>query len=287
MTRSGIPDDGVDEDLLADYVGGALDGTDEARVAELIATRPDWRAAHDRMAAADAAVRADLAQLGTVPTPAPPELLSGLAERFRAEAPDPAVVPLRRTAAERAARRRRARWLAGAAAAVLLLAFAGLAGASLFGGGQQDSAARTGAAPDSARQTPGPTRSEDGAPLGPNAAGPADTPQRAASGTDYTPRTLLSARDRSGTASLAPTAVPAPLRPLTDPDRLNRCLHQLGTPSGYTASLVDFARFRGRPAAVVVASDSSSDQISVVGPACGTDAAHLLYQTAVVSVHMS
>jgi hypothetical protein len=38
---------------------------------------------------------------------------------------------------------------------------------------------------------------------------------------------------------------------------------------------------------VVVAPAGSAEQISVVGPECGTDGTHLRYQTTVVSLHAS
>ena len=277
---------GVDDDLLADYVGGALADPDtEARVAELIAARTDWQAAHGAAVTADAAVRADLAQLGAATAAAPPELLAGLVEEFRRQGPaEPTVVGL-----DRARRRRRAGWLAGAAAAVLVLAFAGIAGASLFRGGSDRTASSdAGSAPRAAKSSP--TLRPDHAEIGPNAHGRADEVGLAASGADYSTTTLSRVRGEAGQQALSGAAaarVPSSLRPLLGPARLDRCLHQLSLPSGYTASLVDFARFRNRPAAVVVASAGSSDRIAVVGPDCGTDGPHLRYQTSVISVHVS
>ncbi|MGS2618482.1 hypothetical protein ACVCAH_28725 [Micromonospora sp. LZ34] len=63
----------VDHDLLADYVGGALDGTpEEATVARLVAEDPAWSAAHALLAPAVADVRAGLAGWGEAPEPMPP-----------------------------------------------------------------------------------------------------------------------------------------------------------------------------------------------------------------------
>ncbi|BCJ38892.1 hypothetical protein Athai_63950 [Actinocatenispora thailandica] len=281
----------VDDELLADYVGGALAGTGvEEQVAELIATRPEWRSAHAAAVPADAAVRADLAHVGTVPTTMPPELLSRLGEGFREQRPaGHPVVALDR---DRRSRRRRAQWLAGAAAGVLVLAFAGIAGASVLTGGQDRDASSSRAG--SARQgaTPSPTtKGPNHAQIAPKDARPTDGVRLAASGTDYTVDTVPQAADRAGQQALSSSAVaaavPGELRPLTDPARLDRCLHQLGVPGGYTASLVDFALFRSRPAAVVVASAGSATRISVVGPECGTDGAHLQYQTSTISLHAS
>jgi hypothetical protein len=54
-----------DLDLLADFVGGALDDTPVGRdVARLVSEDPAWRAAHGELVAATAAVSADLAAWG-------------------------------------------------------------------------------------------------------------------------------------------------------------------------------------------------------------------------------
>lgn len=62
---------GVDIDLLADFVGGALDGTPESeRVAALVAADPDWREAFELLAPGMAEVGALLGGLGAEPMPA-------------------------------------------------------------------------------------------------------------------------------------------------------------------------------------------------------------------------
>ncbi|MGA5305269.1 hypothetical protein ACPCHT_35560 [Nucisporomicrobium flavum] len=74
---------GVDLDLLADYVGGALDGTpDEAVVAALVADDPAWRSAYDQLAGGTAAVTAVLRTWGTEPEPMPADVLSRLESAF-------------------------------------------------------------------------------------------------------------------------------------------------------------------------------------------------------------
>jgi hypothetical protein len=71
----------VDRDLLADYVGGALEGTPEqVAVHRLISERPDWRAAHDELADASQLVRAMLAEWGSDVEPIP----QGVADRINA-----------------------------------------------------------------------------------------------------------------------------------------------------------------------------------------------------------
>lgn len=61
---------GVDHDLLADYVGGALDDTPEQEtVARLVEADPAWRGAYDDLARALDLVHADLADWAADPAP--------------------------------------------------------------------------------------------------------------------------------------------------------------------------------------------------------------------------
>jgi hypothetical protein len=70
---------GVDIDLLADYVGGALDGTPEqARVAALIADEPVWRDAYALLAGGMTAVGEALRDLGREPEPMPADVFARL-----------------------------------------------------------------------------------------------------------------------------------------------------------------------------------------------------------------
>ncbi|WIM96547.1 hypothetical protein ACTOB_008756 [Actinoplanes oblitus] len=82
---TGAEFDGVDIDLLADYVGGAMDGTPEAeRVAALIAAEPAWQEAFALLAPEMAAVGALLGDLP--PEPMPAELAAALDAAFAAPA---------------------------------------------------------------------------------------------------------------------------------------------------------------------------------------------------------
>ncbi|MFC4149257.1 hypothetical protein ACFO0M_23665 [Micromonospora mangrovi] len=90
----------VDHDLLADYLGGALDGTPEqATVARLVDEDPAWREAYTLLAPALDLVRADLADWAAVPAP---ELPLAVADRITAAlagaGPAPADVPQPRAA---------------------------------------------------------------------------------------------------------------------------------------------------------------------------------------------
>ncbi|MEU7903830.1 hypothetical protein [Actinoplanes sp. NPDC049118] len=85
---------GVDIDLLADYVGGALDGTpDEAVVAALIADDPSWRDAHDLLCGGVAAVTTQLQSLGSVPEAMPADISARL-DAALAEASTESASPL-------------------------------------------------------------------------------------------------------------------------------------------------------------------------------------------------
>ncbi|MEU5551555.1 MULTISPECIES: hypothetical protein [unclassified Micromonospora] len=64
---------GVDLDLLADYLGGALDGTpQQAEVARLVDQDPDWARAHARLAPAVDEVRDELVDWGVPAVEMPP-----------------------------------------------------------------------------------------------------------------------------------------------------------------------------------------------------------------------
>jgi len=202
----------VDIDLLADYVGGALDGTpDEVLVTNLIAENPAWRDAHAQLSGGVAAVTGQLRALGSVAEPMPAEVFARLDSALTTAAADesggtvtsiadlsgvtagPAAMepgtdgaaPDRHLVAvpsgSRGRRARRLRWAAPVGIAAGVLAFLGF-GFQQFSGA--DSADTTAAG--SAAEVP---RANSGQELGaPNAA-----PQILASGTDYRRDTLSSA----------------------------------------------------------------------------------------------
>ncbi|GAA1801480.1 hypothetical protein HC028_08170 [Planosporangium flavigriseum] len=283
----------VDLDRLADYVGGALDGTpDQAALARLIATDPLWTRAHADLVAADAGVRADLAVLAAQPEPLPSDVVARLSAALDAEppltAPAPAdprahlsVLPGGRATSSPVRRRWRAVAGVAAAAAVLGLGAATLA-QGLRGGGPTTMAS--------------------------NSAGRAATPSSAGSaaslaaidvrtsGFDYTPGMLtalgasVSARSsgsaktesRANTLSVPeaagrPTLVPEALRRLTDPDARAACLQSVLARYGGTAILLDYARYEGSPALVVLLAGAggapAQKWVVAVGPNCGTGGA--------------
>lgn len=69
----------VDLDRLADYIGGALDGTpDAAEVRRLVDTDPEWASAHEDLAAAMLSVSVGLNALGSEDTHVPEAVVTRL-----------------------------------------------------------------------------------------------------------------------------------------------------------------------------------------------------------------
>jgi hypothetical protein len=117
------------------------------------------------------------------------------------------------------------------------------------------------------------------------------------SGTDYTPQNLpgvLSGNQANDSASAAgsgarpmapgPAAAAGPtpdadLARLTDSTALRECLAAIVALHGGTPSVVDYARFQGRPALIVVLVGDSARWIVVAGPDCGIAGADERYST--------
>ncbi|TNH21371.1 hypothetical protein FHG89_31860, partial [Micromonospora orduensis] len=92
MTTEGFRE--VDDDLLADYLGGALDGTpQQAEVARLVDSDPAWAEAHARLGSALTQVRADLADWAEPSPVMPPAVADRLLAALAAAADDTAAAP--------------------------------------------------------------------------------------------------------------------------------------------------------------------------------------------------
>ncbi|PWR09530.1 hypothetical protein DKT68_12310 [Micromonospora acroterricola] len=88
MTTEGFRE--VDDDLLADYLGGALDGTpQQAEVARLVDEDPAWAEAYALLAPAVTEVRADLARWAESSPELPPAVAERLAAALAAADPVP------------------------------------------------------------------------------------------------------------------------------------------------------------------------------------------------------
>jgi hypothetical protein len=178
-------------------------------------------------------------------------------------------------------RRRRQRWLVGlaTAAAVLVCGFAGVTSLQRLGGQRTTSATSDGRKAESNAQAP---LSSQG--------GSGESVALVVTGNDYSPTTLAQVGTKaappamtSGEGGSQPSAaagpkanaldVPGALRRLIDPDARTACLNAIVREYGGRVALVDFARFNGGPALVVVVDDAPAAVgkrlVVVVGPACG------------------
>ncbi|GAA4678072.1 hypothetical protein [Phytohabitans rumicis] len=273
----------VDIDLLADYVGGVLDGTpDEAVVARRVADDPTWAEAYATLSASASTIQADLAAWGATPEPMPADVADRIATALEQEPTRPAlsVVP-DADGPRRSVSRLRRRWPAWAtpvAVAASLAAFAGL------GIGLADSSSTDDAGSGTAAEAPAAARD--------NAAGGAElaTPQAlVASGKDYRAGTLAAAQpppdgDRamsaqsatteedSGSSGLKSTAAAA-LQRLTAQTALSACLDAIAREhnnGAATVQVVDFATFDGSPAVIVFFTDGTGARwVWASGPNCG------------------
>jgi hypothetical protein len=286
--------DEVDLDRLADYVGGALDDTPDAEaVAHLVATDDRWASAHAALVAADSAVRADLAALAATPEPMPGDVMTRLTAAFEAEAERPRLTVLPGGGGESAPRRARRRWgpVIGVAATVAVL---GVGVVSVLP--QLDES--------SDKSTAG--ISADNRATSPQVPGSGETPapllafgQTRASGSDYDANSLstLGAQttgagpkatqpDAAGSGpgvrsapESSPTAlnVPPALQRLAQPEGRTACVDAILAEYGGTVSLLDYARYKGEPALVVVLDGAlkvpDRKWVVVVGPNCGTGGA--------------
>ncbi|GGN89519.1 hypothetical protein GCM10010112_74050 [Actinoplanes lobatus] len=271
---TGAEFDGVDLDLLADYVGGALDGTpDQERVATLVSGDPAWRRAFEMLEPGMIAVEAALREFE--PEPMPGDLAARLDAMFRVpeEIPGGAdAVPAKIVDLDGVRRARARRWAAPIGVAAAVLAFAG------FGVSQLSD---VGVTNDSAESTAAGGAADQSAPL--MASIPADNV--IFSDTDYTAGTLVgTSAKRSQAGVLSDSSEPAtaqasgfsPLARLIDPSGLISCLDAITRSNGdgqIAVELVDYARFDGEPAMIVRFSAANGVWVWAVGPECGAPGA--------------
>jgi hypothetical protein len=292
-----------DLDLLADFVGGALDGTpDEQRIGERIRTDAEWAQAYADLVVAFETVSADLQTFGAAAESMPDDVWGRLEAALSSatpsagppkQAPSPQFTAPRdnRPPARRRAKRRR--WMLPVLAAVAVLAALSL-GFALRGPLMDNNSATHDAAsaPDlSAPQI----ESQGGVP----------TILRRSSGRDYVDGTLVLATDfgsvdsqqvapqsastktdgfnATSGAAVPKTAdsyalpVPAELRRLTDPAALDQCLRYVAQVIPGTVLGVDYATYKHKPAVLVVMRTSDEARwVGVVGADCGIQGADLL-----------
>jgi hypothetical protein len=295
---------GIDLDRLADFVGGALDGTPDAdAVRHLIATDAGWAEAYESLLAADAVVQAELGSLtaGTLTASgltASGLTASGLTAASDESMPADVVVRLERLLTDLPpltspapatgtvvqlddVRRRRRRFTIAlsTAAAVIAVGFASIVVVPLLAG---ESAKTASSGRDSAA-----------APA--LATAPSGDIVVLATGVDYRPETLgtalrtetasgygFRAQDKSapdqGASTVAGTPYSVPgvspaLAQLTDPVTRAACIAAIVATYGGRVTLIDLARFQGAPAATVLvegaAAGAGHTLAVVVGGTCG------------------
>jgi hypothetical protein len=267
----------VDHDLLADYVGGALEGTPEqGRVADLIAASPEWCRAADELAAALHGVQHDLDVLRETAEPMPADVAArfeGLFDGPRRDPLESRVVTQRSKQSKRSKRSGQAstvwkRWAAPVAiAAAALGLYAIVQVPSIVAPTtMQDSAGSRGNAemPEQAAaapQVPVPTavtwRSYDRGNL------QSSLSMRSGYGTDAQLPPAASA------ATTKTDSAPMPLQRLTDPVALQRCLNAVTAVLPGRVEFVEYAYFEGSPALVITITSAVGQSRFVAGGNCG------------------
>jgi hypothetical protein len=266
-------------DRLADYLAGALSARDEAEVAQSVRTEPRWSSARDALLRADASVRNDLRAAAT-PIAMPDDVVARLdaavaaAGTGQSRSGTGTATAARATViaidSRRSRRRRLVLQFAGAAAAVVAV----LAGVSYVYGIDSRSGTAT-SIPHADRAAAGNA----------NPAAPAlGAPPVFRSGRNYQPDTLgqltrgpfaatpaPSAALNGSKGSSADEAVPGPdgLPRLSDPAALTACLAAIAQTHPGVVVVVDYARFEGTPAALVLVQQGGTETVVVVGDGCG------------------
>lgn len=295
----------VDFDRLADYIGGALDGTPlESEVRQLIATESAWALAFANLASAQASVTSALSVLAEVREPMPEAVSDRLLAALRAEGlaadsghpggtghpaaeragqtrrPDGADgrgPAERRPPARPRSRRRRTTF---SIAALVVIAIAAIASLPILRKNAEDAGSG------------GVLATRDQLADAPRAA-----PLVLASGDEYTRATISdqvaaalrvntltkdaqadAGGERESSTASGPAGgqrAPEELRRLVDPQALTRCLSTIVTRHGGSVSAVDYARFEGQAALIAVLSKAPAavgrPLVVVVGPSCGVD----------------
>lgn len=276
----------VDIDLLADYIGGVLDGTpDESVVAALIADDPAWAAAYESLGGAMALVGAELGRME--PEPMPAELADRLETMFApapltlvrggaASVDDAHAVPEKERERKSSARPgRRMRWAAPIAVAAGVIAFVGF--------GLDYLAGRDSSRSDSATSSAAGQADAKRAPLAPG------TEQIYHSGRDYTLDDLAGGPVRSliapessadtfqkSTPDRAAAAGELALQRLALQAALQDCLDAIERENAHgplTVDSVDYARFAGTPAVIVHFTATNGSWGWASGASCGTPGA--------------
>jgi hypothetical protein len=270
----------VDLDRLADFVGGALDGTPDADgVRHLVETDPRWRRAHANLVEAMPAVGRDLARLREMDVAMPADVVARLERALASPVRDNNVIDLE----ERRRRRQRRIMTLGVAAAVVACSVVGVTTFQSMSRRYDNNSPATSAEQQNRSDLGGGgTGATNAQPPAGAAAGIAT-----ASGRDYsassigslsTPGPTIAFGAQSGTSDSrnqpgALANAPAGLERLLDIRLRGQCLDAIIREYGGTVTLLDYARYEGSPALMVVLSGtriaSPGRLVVVVGPTCG------------------
>ncbi|WP_117213545.1 hypothetical protein [Allorhizocola rhizosphaerae] len=261
----------VDQELLADYLGGALDGTPQKdHVERLVATSPQWRAAAEEMSAALDLVALDLAALRDAPEPMPADIAAQFDELLAPPKRDPLAA---RPVARKAGRKRKwKRWAAPIAVAAAVLAFFGVGrlpevASTMSGGSAQDNRGTAESAPQADQPMPA---SAAGIPM-------------VRTGAQYTRGSLglrNSSTEKAGELSYRSESMPAtsPWQRLEQPPALLDCLHVISLALPGRATLVEYAYFDHKPALVISITTTDREWRFVAGMSCGLTGPDELYR---------
>ncbi|WP_155369238.1 hypothetical protein [Catellatospora vulcania] len=275
----------VDLDLLADYVGGALDGTPEHdRIARLVADDPAWSSAAGELRSALLLVETDLAALAAVDEPMPDDVAVRFDTLFAspeftavpATAPRPAVgerTLTRDGRGNQSARRGWRRWATPVAVAAGVIALAGIVLPLGPLGPLQDGAGE------------GAANLADAPAVAPADGGVAVT----TSGNNYDRAELSSKRTMASKAGPSSPEGTGQNQTMLDPGDLSRlsyssealtsCLDAIRTALPGTITEADFARFEGSPALIVTVDTQGGGWWFVAGPQCGVNGADELFRS--------
>jgi hypothetical protein len=311
--------DEAERELLADYVGGALDGTPaEAAVAALVETDPAWADTLEEMITALGAVDADLVAYAANPEPMPADVTARLEAALAAAGPATAaerttvpdhdggrattsgtvgrsrgrltVVP---TAHPPTARRRRwPAWAAGVGVAAAVIACAGF---SINWFGQQAGTSNTdtqtagsAAAPEkaAAADSAGMTVTMTGRGYSRASLARAPMPFLSAAPSDVAKSSSNPTGVDSGDGQAGGTArAAAGLTRLGDRSALDACLDAIALAharGALTVQSVDYGTFEDTPAVIVFFTDAAGERWGwASGANCGVAGPDELYQTRV------
>ncbi|MEV4507807.1 hypothetical protein AB0K00_02465 [Dactylosporangium sp. NPDC049525] len=282
----------ADFDLLADFVGGALDGTPEAdEVRRLVSTDDGWAEAYGALVTAEVAVRDELTALGAERLAMPADVAHRLDAALEAAvvAPPPNAPVLDLDRAREARRHRRQRWAVGLATAAAVLICGGI-GVNVVMREQTGNRDTATSSADGGNGEAAPQLAPSAGSDGTRASARTDA-ALVASGQDYGPGTVAQLAKGSPPAMMAgegsaaadqsksakPNPVPEELRRLQDPAARAACLNAVVREYGGQVALVDYARFEGQPALVVIVDGTrlgaGKRLVIAVGPDCGIGAA--------------